>query len=186
MSLLRGINVGGRNMLPMAALAGIFEKAGCSEVRTYIQSGNVAFAASSSIAKRVPRAVADAIEKRFGFRPAILVRTSEQIAEVAANNPLLTAHIDIETLHVGFLDRAPDKQAIARLDPSRSPGDRFAVRGSEIYLHLPNGVVKSRLTGPYIDATLAVTSTLRNWRTVLKLAEMMRATTASSEEGIHG
>jgi uncharacterized protein (DUF1697 family) len=174
-ALLRGINVGGRHMLPMAALAGMFEEAGCRAVRTYIQSGNVAFAASPSAAKRAPRVVAERIEAEFGFRPHIMMRTSDEIANIASSNPLLAAGADVALLHVGFLDRTPDDRLVAKLDPARSPSDRFVVRGREIYVQYTNGVLKTKLTGPYFDSTLSGTSTFRNWRTVLKLAEMVAA-----------
>ena len=77
MALLRGINVGGKNMLPMGALVEFFEGAGCTEVRTYINSGNVVFAASAAAAKKVARAVEGEIEKRFGFRSPVVIRTGE-------------------------------------------------------------------------------------------------------------
>lgn len=173
-ALLRGINVGGKHMVPMAALTVMFEDAGCTGIRTYIQSGNVVFAATPASAKRVAGAVAEQIEKRFDFRPLILVRTSDEFTGIARKHPFLNAETDPATLHVGFLSSAPDAKLIARLDPARSPGDRFAVRGREIYVHFANGVLKTKLTGPYIDSVLSTTSSFRNWRTVLKLAEMVR------------
>jgi len=171
---MRGINVGGRNLLPMADLAPIFAQAGCSRVRTYIQSGNVVYQppASAAAAKRLPEHVGELIERRFRFRPAIIVRTGEELRDIIAANPFLKEGIDVALLHVAFSDKAPTKPCIGRLDPQRSPGDRFQVRGREMYLHMPNGVGRTRLTGPYVDSTLGVTSTWRNWRTVLKLAEM--------------
>ena len=82
------------------------------------------------------------------------------------------ADVDIKTLHVGFLDSVPAASLVAGLDSNRSPGDRFEVCGREIFLHLPNGVANSKLTNAYFDAALKTPSTFRNWRTVLKLAEM--------------
>jgi len=70
----------------------------------------------------------------------------------------------------------PDKRLVAALDPKRSPGDSFKVHGREIYLCLPNGVARTKLTNDYFDRALATTSTLRNWRTVMKLVEMTRTT----------
>ena len=89
LALLRGINVGGKNKLPMKDLAEMFLKAGCSEVRTFIQSGNVLFNAPAKVAKQIARTVPEQIDKRFGHRPPFVIRTAEQLAVVAANNPFL-------------------------------------------------------------------------------------------------
>jgi len=172
LALVRGINVGGKHMIPMAALAGIVTECGCSDVRTYIQSGNVVFGAAPSVARRVPRLAAEKIEERFGFKPLVLIRTGDEVARVAADNPFLSADPDGKALFVGFLAEVPDPRLVATLDPNRSPGDSCAVRGREVYLHLRNGVLKTKLTGPFLDSALSTTSTTRNWRTVMKLAEL--------------
>jgi uncharacterized protein (DUF1697 family) len=171
-ALLRGINVGGKNMLPMRELVRMFEVSGCAEVRTYIQSGNVVFSATPACAKRLADDVAGAIEKRFGFRPRIVLRTAQDMADVAANNPFLGEGADVRLLHVVFLVEKPDARRIAALDPARSPGDSFQVRGREVYLLLANGAGQTKLSNAYLESTLVTTSTMRNWRTVLKLSEM--------------
>ncbi|MDB5354950.1 MAG: hypothetical protein JWN24_1403 [Phycisphaerales bacterium] len=173
-ALLRGINVGGKNMLPMTELVTIFGDAGCAEVRTYIQSGNVVFAAKPDCAKRVAGSVSEQVGTKFGFNPVLVMRTADELAKVVRTNPFLASGVDAELLHVAFLADAPDPARIASLDPRRSPGDSFTVIGREIYLSLPNGVGKTKLTNAYFDSKLATTSTLRNWRTVLKLIEMTK------------
>ena len=75
-ALLRGINVGGKNVLPMKDLVAIFRVAGCRDVRTYIQSGNVIFRAPQAVVSRLPGVVAKAVSDRFGFRPPIVMRTT--------------------------------------------------------------------------------------------------------------
>lgn len=171
-ALLRGINVGGKHKLPMADLVRVFEEAGAADVRTYIQSGNVAFAASARAAKRIAEDVSVAIHERFGFAPPVVVRSAEEMARVLKSNPFAKKGVDAKSLHVGFMERTPTKAAIAGLDPERSPGDRFAIKGRGIYLHLPKGMARTKLTNAYFDSTLGVTSTFRNWRTVAKLAEV--------------
>ena len=171
-ALLRGINVGGKNMLPMRDLTRMFDGAGCADVRTYIQSGNVVFTATPACAKRLADDVAAEVEKRFGFRPGVVLRTADEIAKVAANNPLIGEGADIRLLHVAFLAEKPDARRAAALDPARSPGDVFNVRGREVYLYLANGAGKTRLSNAYLESKLGTTSTMRNWRTVLKLSEM--------------
>ncbi len=168
-ALLRGINVGGRNRLPMADLAAVFAAEGCAEVRTYIQSGNVLFLAPAARAGGLAGAVEGAIAARFGFRVPVVIRTASDLARVARGNPFLAAGADPATLHVAFLAGPPAPARVAALDPRRSPPDAFAVRGREVYLHFPNGVARSRITNAWLDAALRTTSTVRNWRTVLEL-----------------
>ena len=175
-ALLRGINVGGKNKLPMPDLAAMFTEAGCTDVRTYIQSGNVVFSVTPKSAKQVPDFVSRRIADRFGYRVPVVLRAADEFRQVAVSNPFLESDCDADLLHVGFLADLPDQRHIAALDAKRSPGDSFKVRGREVYLCLPNGVAKSKLTNAYFDSKLATTSTFRNWRTVLKLLEMTQTT----------
>ena len=171
-ALLRGVNVGGKNKLPMAELRNIFTAAGCAAVQTYIQSGNVVFEATPSLAEGVAEIVKLAIRQRFGYETAVVVRSSEELRQVVASNPFDTSG-DPQFLQVAFLEDTPSAEAVSRLDPERSPPDAFAVRGHNIYLHFPNGVARSRLTNEYLAAQLQTASTMRNWRTVLTLLEMV-------------
>lgn len=173
-ALLRGINLGGRNRLPMKELMQLFTDAGCGNVRSYIQSGNVVFEADEKVAEQLPARVGTAIAERFGFEAPLLLRTAKQIDNVVRNNPFLQAGAPEEALHVLFLAGPPEPSRVDSLDQDRSRPDAFAVRGQEVYLWLPGGVARTRLTNEYFDSKLATTSTGRNWRTVLKLREMMR------------
>jgi len=174
-ALLRGINVGGRNKLPMKELVGIFEKEGCDEVRTYIQSGNVVFRAPAGTIDAVAAAVRDGIARRFGFDVPIILRSASDLARVAAANPFLVDAPNPKHLHVGFLADAPRPDAIAALDAARSDVDRFAVVGSEVYLHVPGGMGRTKLTTDWFDRRLETAMTVRNWRTVNTLVEMTGA-----------
>jgi uncharacterized protein (DUF1697 family) len=175
-ALLRGINVGGNRKVPMADLVRVFTGAGCNAVRTYIQSGNVVFEAPGN-AKGLAAKLAEPIATRFGFEVPVVVRTAAALEATTRNNPFLAeAGVDLEKLHVAFLASEPGAARVGRLDPHRSPPDRFRVVGTEIYLHLPNGVAPSKLTNAYFDSQLATTATMRNWRTVLKLIDLVRAT----------
>jgi uncharacterized protein (DUF1697 family) len=183
-ALLRGVNVGGNNILPMKDLAAMFTAAGCSDVRTYIQSGNVVFKAGRALARRIPAVISAAISDRFGFQVAVVLRTADALREVAHSNPFLDAASDASTLAVAFLADAPDVARVARLDPNRSLPDAFVVSGREIYLHCPNGFANTKLTNAYFDSALATTSTARNWRTVLTLVKM--TATPRPERDRHG
>ncbi|HVP68191.1 MAG TPA: DUF1697 domain-containing protein [Anaeromyxobacteraceae bacterium] len=169
-ALLRGVNVGGRNKLSMGEIASAFEDIGCGEVRTYIQSGNVVFRAPARLAARLPGLAADRIARGAGFRPGVFVRTAKELGDAVRNNPYGPSAT--KALHVGFLATAPGPGAVARLDPRRSPPDSFAVRWREIYLHCPNGMGRTRLSGAYFESVLEEDVTFRNWRTVLALLEM--------------
>jgi uncharacterized protein (DUF1697 family) len=170
-ALLRGVNVGGKNRLPMSELVKFFAKAGCAEVRSYIQSGNVLFSADDPCAKRVPELVEQQIEKKFGFRSPVILRSAEEMSTLVASNPL---KCDQAALYVGFLTGKPTSAQIAALDPNRSPGDQYQIVGREIYMILAgNGAAKTKLTTAYFDSKLATTSTFRNWRTTTTLLAMM-------------
>ena len=171
---LRGINVGGKNKLPMAELRDIFTALECTAVLTYIQSGNVVFDAAPDLAERVPQLVMRTICEQFGIATTVIVRSAEGLGQIAGSNPFDTSG-EPRFLHVAFLQDVPSAAAVAQLDPEHSPPDVFAVRGHNVYLHYPNGVARSRLTNAYLDARLQTTSTMRNWRTVLTLLRMVNA-----------
>ena len=174
-ALLRGVNLAGRNKVPMAELRSALESLGLEDVVTYIQSGNVVFRSGGGgareLAGRMERAIADA----FGIEVAVLLRTPAELAKVAAGNPFLQHGADPSKLHVVFLGGKPGKTAAARLDPERSPPDEFELSGRELYLHLPNGFGRSKLTLDYVERSLGVAATARNWRTLTKLIDLTRA-----------
>jgi uncharacterized protein (DUF1697 family) len=175
LALLRGINVGGKNKLPMKDLADLFGQAGCRDVRTFIQSGNVIFRADPELSPALPGVITTGIAERFGLRVPVMLRTTEQLVHVVHSNPFIEEGADHNTLHVVFLADQPANQMIEKLDPDRSPPDIYIVRDREIYLRLPNGAGNSKLTNAYFDSKLATISTGRNWRTVTALCELMRS-----------
>ncbi len=166
--------MGGKNRLPMAELSRMFEEAGCSNVLTYIQSGNVRFSATQSRAAKLPAVISARIAERFGYRTPVILRTAGELDETIRNNSFLLAGAPENHLHVLFLADRPEAAAVASLDPDRSPPDAFEVRGREIYLRCPNGAGGTRLTNAWFDSRLATISTGRNWRTVLKLLELAK------------
>lgn len=172
-ALLRGINVGGRNKLPMRDLAAILERAGCRDVETYIQSGNAVFSANRPIAKELPRKAQAAIASAFGYDIPVVVRSASELHKIAGNNPYDGAEADITRLGVAFLAKSPTRKSLNALAPDRSPPDRFSVVGQNIYLNCPNGFARTKLTTGYFDSKLETISTIRNWKTVLKLAELL-------------
>ena len=172
-ALLRGINVGGNNKLPMKDLNRIFAEAGCERVQTYIQSGNVVFDASPDLAASLPARIVADIAQTFGFHSPIVLRTRDHLADIFANNPFMAEGAPPAALHVLFLAAPPAAAHIDSLNPDLSPPDRFAVRGQDVYLYLPNGAARTKLTNAYFDSRLKTISTGRNWRTVTTLLAMM-------------
>ena len=168
--LLRGINVGGKAKLPMAQLREIAEGIGLADVQTYIQSGNLVATASVAPAT-VAEQLRAAIEKATGLDVPIIVRTVTQWRDVIDANPFPGAASIGTTLHVTFLDgAAPDE--LVGFDAAEFAPEEFAVVGSELYLHLPDGMGRSKLAVKLHRLPGASTGTARNWNTVRKLAEL--------------
>ena len=168
-ALLRGVNVGGKTKVPMAALRDVCAAAGCEDVVTYIQSGNVVLR-SPLAEQKLQAALEAAIAAEFGFGPAVMLRTAKQMAAVVAHNPY--PDTDEQFIHVGFLHGRPDaatKQCLAAID--RAPEQVTSV-DRELYLHLPDGMGRAKLP-VLVDRCLRPAQlTVRNWRTVTKLVEM--------------
>ena len=171
-ALLRGINVGGKNKLLMRDLSSMFVEAGCGDVQTYIQSGNVVFRAGPALVRRVPDLVSEAIAARFGYRVPVVTRTAGELGATLRANPFLGRGADARQLHVGFLADRPEAAAVDALDPDRSPPDEFAVVGREVYSYCPQGIARTKLTTRYFESNLSTTMTARNWKTILKLHEL--------------
>jgi len=171
-ALLRGINLGGTNRLPMKDLAAFFEKAGCEQVRTWLQSGNVVFQAAMADAPAIVQSVSQDISEQFGLNIPIITRTLEDLEQVAQGNPFPDEKIETKFLHVSFLKDLPEPARLESLAADRSPPDRFQVFGRDIFLYLPNGVARTKLTNQYFDRKLKTISTVRNWNTVLKLLQI--------------
>jgi len=164
--LLRGVNVGGKNKLPMADLRSLCEHLGWSNVRTFIQSGNVIFTSENA-----PKALLleVAIEERFAMKTNVLLRTASDLVRAVKRSPF--AEAERAYVHVAFVSKNVSETVVTSLDHERFTPDKFAVIGSEVYLYLPNGVGQSKLPA-YLVRQLKVPVTIRNWNTVNKLAEL--------------
>jgi uncharacterized protein (DUF1697 family) len=166
-ALLRGVNVGGRNKLPMKDLRELFGSLGHTEVGTFIQSGNVVFSAARAVSRAT---LEQAIKKQFGLDITVVLRTPAELKKTLRANPFPKA--DPTKLHVGFMSKKPTASAVKLLDAERFLPDEFAIRGCEIYFHLPNGMGRTKLP-PWIDRQLKIPTTVRNWNTVNKLLELV-------------
>ena len=158
--LLRGINVGGHNKLPMADLTDILNGLGASDVKTYIQSGNAVMQGAVS-----GEAIGAAIEAAKGFRPAVMVVPLEAFTAIAKANPYPEA--EGKTMHVWFLASAPEFDT-ERADKLAAASERYHVTDQAIYLHAPDGIGRSKLASA-MEKTAGVPATARNWNTVANL-----------------
>ncbi len=176
--LLRAVNVGSTGKLPMADFRKLLAASGCTNVETYIQSGNAVVDAKGSAAS-LAKTVAAALEKLMGSPVPVLVRTHAEIDRVIANNPFaVEAAADGARVHAVFLSAAPPATKAKELEqivakyPARR--DRYHLAGGTLYLHLPDGAAESKFTAQTVDRVLGVTATARNWNTVLKLHAMAK------------
>jgi len=169
-ALFRGINVGGKHILPMQALREILVACDCEDVKTYIQSGNAIF--SSSIdADKLSANIKNEIETRFGFAPQVLLLTLDRFVAIAAANPFSDEELDAKCLHVWFLTEAPTAANLDALNDLGAESERFSLKDDVFYLCAPDGIGRSRLAGS-VDRHLGVATTARNWRTVSRIIEM--------------
>ena len=160
-AFLRGVNVGGRNRLPMKELAGVLGDAGCSNVRTYIQSGNVVFDGDASADE-----ISAAIEKNFGFRPAVIKLSAKALAEAHAACPYKRqAKQDPKSVHVYFLASPPADTAVAALEAEASTSEAFTLDDAILYLFSSSGLSASNIAKK-ADRLLKVDNTARNWNTI--------------------
>ncbi len=173
LALLRGVNVGGARSLPMADLEHAFLAAGARAAASVIQSGNLIFEADDPEDAAV-RAGATIVAD-FGFRPAMILRSAASWRRMVDSNPFLAAGRPGDRLHVACLASAPPPTEAARLDRAAMAPDEFVLAGPDVYLWLPNGVAKANLANARLDKAFGTVSTLRNWRTVLKLLERLEA-----------
>lgn len=173
-ALLRGINVTGKNPLPMKELTAALGDIGCENVRTYIQSGNAVFESGREDLPRLAREIAHEIESRRGFEPRVLVLPLEEVERVLAENPFGDDDTDPKTLHIGFLASAPSNPDLRALEHLKADGEEFHLKGKAFYLHAPGGVGRSKLAGK-AETLLGVAMTERNVRTVRRVLDMAKA-----------
>lgn len=170
-ALLRGVNVGGNNILPMKDLRAIVEALGHKNVRTYIQSGNCVFQANETDNEKIAAALGAAIEKQAGFRPAICVLTKDQLDAAIAKNPFDVSEDDLKNVYLYFLlEKAPAFDAEA-LRAFATQGEAFLLSEGVFYLHAPNGVGRSKLAEK-LGKFLTVETTARNLRSAKKIADL--------------
>jgi uncharacterized protein (DUF1697 family) len=170
-ALLRGINVGGKNILPMQELREILGELGCQSVATYIQSGNVVFR-SKRKSNGLARSLSKAIEKRFGFAPSVLIMSAATFEGIAEANPYVARAAEPKHVHTLFLAGPANDADLERLHERKSSSEEFTLTDAAVYLHAPDGIARSKLASE-MERHLGVSATGRNQRTVEKLQAML-------------
>jgi uncharacterized protein (DUF1697 family) len=173
--LLRGVNVGGNNKVPMAEFKALLEGLGGQDVRTYIQSGNAVLRCGAAAAKGLEASVQAALLKRLGLTVPVIVRSGGGLAAAMKAHPYIKAGDDPKTLHIGFLAAAPSPAVVKALAPPCGPGEAVTVAGAHAYLRYGQGVAKSKLTNAWFDRQLGTVMTVRNWATCQALLQMAQA-----------
>lgn len=170
-AILRGINVGGRRKLPMKELKQLFQDLGYSEVKTYIQSGNVIFNAETA-EEEISKAVENAIFEQFGYEVPVICRSAEDFEKSIDENPFFEDTVgEIERLHLTFLKELPGKKQLEKLKEYDFSPDEFLVKDKNVYIYCSGRYSDSILSNNFFESKLQVTATTRNWKTVLNLAE---------------
>jgi uncharacterized protein (DUF1697 family) len=155
----------------MPQLRAALEDAGLEEVRTYLQSGNVVLTSRDSAAK-VARTFERLIEKEFGLKIPVVVRTRAEVARVVKRNPLAKVAKNPKRYQVSFLEKKPSAELVRKLEAVAAPAERVVAKGREIYAWHPEGVARSKLWAALAGKGVGVTATARNWTTVTKLLEL--------------
>jgi uncharacterized protein (DUF1697 family) len=172
-SMLRGVNVGGHNKLSMGELRALYESLGLQDPQTYVQSGNVVFRTKERNCTALAKRIEDAIERGFGFRVDVIVRTPSEIKDVIARNPFgKRPALDPGKLLVTFLANHPSAEAREQVLKLKTAPEELHIDGREVYIYFPNGMGRSKLSWPAIGKKLGTTGTGRNWNSVTKLLEI--------------
>ncbi len=172
-ALLRGINVSGKNLIKMAPLAGVLTRAGLRNVRTYIQSGNIAFESDTKDDGGAGLLIAESIRKEFGFSVPVRVLKQTELKHIRDDNPFIQHHhLPEDKLHLTLISGIPDPDLVQKIAEGVYQPDEFIIRGGAIYLHCPDGYGRTKLTNTFFENKLKVSATTRNWATIVKLCSM--------------
>ena len=176
MALLRAVNVGGRNRVPMGDLREIAGELGVDSPATYLQSGNLVFATQPARAEQLRRELHSAIAGRLGVTTPVILRDLDALDAAIAANPFPEAAAEHPaSLLVVFLERRGDPAGVPALQAAARADEQLQLVGSELFIHYRGGVANSRLTAAVLDKRLAAAGTARNWNTVLALAALARS-----------
>lgn len=171
-ALLRGINVGGKNMIKMERLREIVTDLGFKNVKTYVNSGNVLFETRPASDKALAKKIHDAVKKNLSMDISVMVRTIEEIEKIIAENPYVGQFHNDKDVHVFFLDDELSSEHRKLLLANNSDVEFITIRGRAIYYLLRISILDSSLGKGFLEKKLKIRTTARNWRTINKIAVM--------------
>ncbi len=172
-AMLRGVNVGGNNVVKMEALRNMCESLQCTDVATYVQSGNVVFRTAAKDTEKLRTKLESTIASTFGFAAPAVFRTVGDLQRIVAGNPFAEQVVtEPAKVHVTFLYRDPGDTGRAALRAMAFAPEVVRIEGREIYLYYPLGAGRSKLRWGPIEKALGTAGTSRNWNTVVKLLAM--------------
>jgi len=179
--MLRGVNLGPHNRIKMDALRAVYQSLKLRDVQTYVQSGNVVFRSDEKDLAKLGRRIEDAIERAFGFRPAVILRTTAEMREAVARNPFAgRGDIEPNRLLVTFLAAAPTAEAREKVLQIKADPEELGIAGRELYIYYANGLARPKLPWIQIAEMLGTSGTGRNWNSVTRLLEMAEALEGSA------
>ena len=168
-ALLRGINVSGKNKIPMADLRDLAIELELKDATTYIQSGNLVFSSSSSQAKVEPM-LEGAIQARFGCDVPVIVRRDTHWSLYAQGSPYPDAEQERPNLLMLALCKKPiHPAAVERLLERAQLGERVTGFKDGLWIDFAGGSARSKITPALLDRTCGAPVTTRNFRTVLAI-----------------
>jgi len=172
-ALLRGINVAGSKVILMGDLKNVFEGAGFSQVKTYIQSGNVVFMSRGKEHQGLERVIKDVIKGAFRFDVRVAVLELSELERIIQKNPYDGTGLKKgERIYLTILSEKPDKERVGELRKAKNSDDDFEVIGKTVYMLCRKGYAKSVFNNNAIEKVLKVNATTRNLETMIKLVEM--------------
>jgi uncharacterized protein (DUF1697 family) len=169
-SMLRGVNVGGHNKIKMEALRALYESLKFEDPRTYVQSGNVIFRSKEKNSAALAKKIQNAVERTFGFYPAVILRTPDELRRAIAATPFAAArNLEPGKILVTFLAGDPGPEAQTTLLSLKAYPEELHLKGRELFIYFPNGAGKSKLPWSSVEKLLGTTGTARNWNSVTKM-----------------
>ncbi len=175
--LLRGVNVGKGNRVPMAEFRRLLEEQGYTEVRTLLNSGNAVFSSSLRAVATHAKAISESLHAGRRVTVPVVVKASSEYGAIVAGNPISPPEDDHSRFLVVFSQDARALQELAAITPLVQPPERFVIGSKAAYLHCAGGILESKAANALLGkAGRGVTT--RNWATVLKLKELLHASTA--------
>lgn len=172
-SILRGINVGGKHLIKMDALRAMYEKIGLKEVSSYVQSGNVIFVTKKTETHLLATKISDQIELDFGLDVPVFVLSVETLRRIVESNPLAkNTKLNPSFLHVTFLSSTLENIDLEVIEQYRKIDEEFSLSDEAVYLYCPSGYGKTKLTNNFLEKKLQVRATTRNWKTTNELLKM--------------